>query len=37
MSKKQIFEVIVLDLSVMLAVAKTVGQLDKLPELSDDD
>jgi len=37
MSKKQIFEVIVLALSVMLVVAKTIGQLDQLPELSDDD
>ena len=36
MSKKEIFEVVVLALSVMLVVAKTIDQLDRLPELNDD-
>lgn len=34
MSRRQIFEVVLLTLSVVFAVAKAIGQLDSLPELS---
>ncbi len=36
MSKKQVFEVVLLALSVMLVVAKTIDEMGKVPQLSDD-
>ena len=35
MSKKQIFQVVLFALSVMLVVAKTIDEISMLPELSD--
>lgn len=35
MSKKQIFEAVLLALSVMLVVAKTIDEMGRLPELND--
>ena len=36
MSKKQVFEAVLLALSVILMVAKTIDEVGKLPELNDD-
>ncbi len=36
MSKKQVFEVVLLALSVMLVVAKTIDEMGKIPQLNDD-
>ena len=35
MSKKQIFEAVLLALTIMLTVAKTIDEIGKLPELND--